>query len=444
LGSAELPQYEWAPWLLARSGGSYGTGQVVITSPSNEPFLGWFIPKALTGQSRPLVKANGVRRKVGEVFASETPLYPGRLAISYPNFPELFDNLSAIDVKDSDSLVDVDSSNGEEVTAIVPFFGEAAFDQSKQSAHVVVFKEKSIYIVDLRQKDLYRRSGGQAGLANPVQKLETNGLGCNIPYSVSVSKNAIFFANSTGIWALRRDLSLQFIGEKIERLWMRIRPERLSLCHAHHDPQQTFYMLSVPLDDSTYCSDVFVYNYREEEKGQMGSWVRFTNYPSSGWTNLGYDGFSLSVYGELYGNRMQGLNGDYSDDGTAIATTAVLKAQDFGDSGIGKHVKYAIMHYKPYTQINSIRLYSSADFATTFDNTSSFRLNVDTTTDNLSDVGMYKLIQLRHSFEDARGVYFQLKLVWDGVDEPMDFCGVSYRASPLDDKYILEAGKTID
>jgi hypothetical protein len=203
-------------------------------------------------------------------------------------------------------------------------------------------------------------------------------------------------------------------------------------------------MLSIALDDDSYNRDVFVYNYREEEKGQMGSWTRYNNYPAAGWANLGYEGFYQSVYGEIYGTRDRGLTGDYSDDGTAIESSVLLRAMDFGDSGTGKHVKYAIMHYRPYTQVSSIRLYSSMDFATTLTQASSFRVNVDTTTDNLSDIGTYKLIQLRHSFEDARGVYFQLKLVWDGVDEPMDFCGVSYRVSPLDDKYILEASKTLD
>ncbi len=437
--SGSYPQYDWSPWLIARLSGS--RGQLSISSPTNDTIYGWFEPKAISVQTRPLVTVNGIRRTTGEIFMSETRLYPSRLAVSYPNYPEVFDNLDALLPDNSDSIFDIDSSNGEEITATVPFFGEAAFDQSKQSAHVVVFKERSIYIVDLRQKDLYRRTGGSAGLPNPVQKLETNGIGCNMPYSVAVSKYAIFFANDAGIWALRRDLKVQPM-DSMSRIWDRLTPESMVTAHGHNNPLSSHYMLSVPLDSDETCNDVVVYNYSNEEEGRIGAWSRYSNYPALGWANIDYRGYFLSRQGAVWGERNEGLSADYSDDGTAISTEITFRAMDFGDPAIGKVVKYGIITYKPYTQIDSVRLYSSADFTTAWSATGTYSVDLITTTDNLSDAGNYKIVQLRHSFADARGAFFQLKLIYDGVNEAMDVCGVHYRASGLDDKTILDAGKT--
>jgi hypothetical protein len=439
-GTNDLYQYDWSPWLIAKAGGLFKKGQIVIESPVGKDIVAWFEPKSIATAGRSYVSINGSRVTTGEIVQSVTPLYPSRIAVSYSNFPEMFDNLRASNPEESDSIIDVNSSDGEEITGMIPFFGEAAFDQSKQSANIVVFKENSIYIVDVRQKELYRVTGGARGLANPVQRLETNGIGCTAPYSIAASKHAIFFANESGIWALGRDLSVNFVGEPLDRLWARTNKDYLSLYHGHHDPKNRTYMLSYTNGSDETFDDAFVFKHSVDQPA--GSWTRYDNIPALGWANLNYESRYLSTSGEVWGWRDLGLTSDFRDDADGISTEVTFRTISYGEEGIRMNAKYVLGYYKPYTQIDNIDLYYATDFNTTWTQAGSFSIDVDTTTDNLSDLGSKKMEMIKHGLADTRCHHLQLKLVWDGADEAMDFAGWVYRVTPLDDKGITEAGET--
>ena len=136
--------------------------------------------------------------------------FPSRILISYPNYPEIFDNPAAAQDNQSVSAVDINTADGQEITAIVPFFGSSAFGAAMQSGVVVVFKSNSIYLVDLSEK---------AKGNNAVQKIESAGLGCTAPGSVCPTKDGIIFANESGMYRLKRDLTVEYVGRRMERIW---------------------------------------------------------------------------------------------------------------------------------------------------------------------------------------------------------------------------------
>jgi hypothetical protein len=358
--------------------------------------------------------------------------------VSYPNYSEVFGNIYAVDASTSDSAIDVNPADGQELTGLIPFFGDTAFGAALRGAVTVAFKHNSIYLLDPSVK----ASGG-----NPVQKIETNGIGCTCPASIAVSKNAIFFASEAGIYALRRDLTIQYVGKMIERLW----EEKTSfaqlpaLAAGHHDPIGKKYKLSYPVLGATQNSGVFTYNHSQEDEGttNVGAWTRYDNYPATGWANLNADEFFASTKGWVYRSRRNASAFDFADLGEAISATLLIRATDFGDSGNRKQVRHIIGHYRPITSLTSISAYSATDAAEVFTNLDSFVVTKGSTSTDLGDLGGKKVVSLAHSLPTERALYFQIKFVENGLNEGIDFIGLDYLVLLLSHHGIEDAISTL-
>lgn len=434
---------EFTPWLTARSGNDTPpAGRILIRQPRADSTTMEVIPSFVNYS----LFINSVRRVTGEQVSASTRVYPSRILISYENYPEIFDNPTSILDSNSDSAIDINSADGQEITGIIPFFGDAAFTAAQQSAILVVFKTNSVYLVDINQK--------KQGL-NPVQRIETQGQGCTAPYSIAVTKAGVMFANESGIYRLRQDQSIEYLGRFMERFWTeRVSIRNLDLVHGHHYGLGRSFKLSVPItstSDNSYIenSEVYVYNHTSEDFGPAtygastrGAWSRYDNHPATGWANLSSDAFFSSTSGRVFSVRTAGDQTDYRDDSSAITMTMDLRANDFGNSGIRKVVDSIVVHYRVASTSNSTSLDYSLDLEEEYSPTTGVIIRKSSANTGLSDIVNRAIVTIRHNIARRRAVYMQVRIENTAIDDSVEVAGVDFRVGGLSDRGITQAAQT--
>jgi hypothetical protein len=433
-------QSAFVPWVTASAGNEFASGQLVLEQPFT-PSASLELELPTFSSSQLQVYGNGVLRTSGASVGARELAYPSRILISYPNYPELFDNPTAEIDSDSVSAVDVNPADGQEITAIIPFFGESAFGAAQKSGVVVVFKTNSVYLVDIAAK----RAG-----QNAIQRLESRGLGCTAPGSVTVSRDGIMFANESGIYKLTRSLQIDYIGRRMERIWRgEVDRTLLALCAGHHYTAGSRYKLSVPLVASadTSPSQALVYDhtreYRADGYGQ-GSWTEYSNHPALFWCNLNEDAYFSTQTGQVFVLRRANDVTDYRDDAAAIAAVATLRATDFGDNSIRKVVGDVLVHYRVTPGVDSEAVVASAadlegDF-NPLDESSVKASNASGT--GMSDQPNRKVRSIRYSLSRRRLLWVQLQISNSQIDQPLEVAQIGYRVAGMQSEGIIQAKST--
>lgn len=428
-------QEAFVPWVIAGAGNDFNSGQLVLRQPKDSEAL---LAVKLPGFDATKIVSfvNGRKYEPSAKVTSVITRYPSRIIQSYSNFPEMFDNPRALRDIDSKSAIDVNSADGQEITAIIPFFGESAFGAAQQSGTVVVFKTNSIYLVDLNAKD-----AGQ----NAVQKIDSQGKGCTAPGSVSVTKSGIMFVNETGIYRLNKSLTVEYLGRKYEGKFRTTADlTKIALAAGHHDAINNVYKLSYQAKDEDRNDKVAVYNHvREYEarNGTDGSWTHYDNHPAIGWANLIAESFFASTMGRVFSLRNTNTVSDYRDDSSAVNFIATLRATNFGDSGRRKVLRGIITHYKGENSIGTT-LQVARDLIDNFDQTDVFEIKSNQDSSGLDDVGAWKINSIMSSVYDAKGIYFQLKYANNAIDEYLEITAIDYKVAGISDKGILQAKQT--
>jgi len=429
-----------SPWMIAQAGNLIGNGRVVISQPKVvDTILEMESSTGLTTDMQLFVNGLKIPRIVSgsPVYTAGVAEYeyPSRVLISYPNFPEIFSNPTATVDSESVSVVDVNSADGQEITGIIPFFGESAFGAAQKSGVVVVFKTNSIYLVDIAAK---------ASGINPVQRIESQGLGCTAPHSIANTRDGIMFANESGLYRLGRNLAIEYVGQKIERVWReRVNRNYLDRVFGHHYGTGSQYKVSVPLDGNTSPGDLLVYSHVREYRGGFGAWTRYSDHPAIGWANLFSDAYFATTDGQVMSVRRTGGASDYRDDNRPISMQALLRAMDFGDSGIRKSVRFLIVKFRVVADTSSTFLYTARDLVDNFEETDRFVL--DDTRNNLTglqDPNRIKVKSIRFSPKEKESVYFQTLITNAEIDQPVEIVEVSYRVTGMTDKGMEEAAET--
>lgn len=428
------------PWLIARSGNDVvRAGRIIVRAPQQTDVL----PSMEASFDGYALYVNSLPIETDTSVPASERIYPSRILVSYQNYPELFDTPTAILDSDSLSAIDINPADGQEITGVIPFFGEAAFTAAQQAGILVVFKTNSIYLVDINQK--------VSGSNLVVQRLETQGLGCTAPYSISVTKNGIMFANNSGIYRLRRDQAIEYIGKFMERNWVnKVDRDVLSLAQGHHYGVGRMYKLSVPIsgteDTATgYIepSEVYVYNHTQEEEGQLGAWSRYDNHTAIGWANLASDAFWASTGGKVYILRTTNSETDFRDSNEPIVFRLDTRPNDYGNSGIRKVLDKVVASYRTGSNTASNNMYFAVDLEQEYSATTPFR--VAGTAENLTgfdDEVQKDVITLRHSLDRRKGVYFSIRIENSNLDQNVEIAGLDYRIGGLDSKGIKSASKT--
>ena len=425
-----------SPWVFANAGLDLGGQTMVLAFPENSLTT---TPEIVFPSPLGNVEYYGNKIKVktaGENVGAVTSRFPSRLVISYPNFAEVFhrpfDDSGAL----SESIIDVNPADGQEITGVFPFFSESAFGASLKSASLIVFKTNSIYIVnpDTRQS----------------QKIETNGLGCTAPYSIAATREGLMFANEAGLYRLTRALTVEPIGSYIDRLWREgVNHSALDLMQGHAYGVGRRYKVSIPVTDQTTPSDVLVYDYtREDSRNTYGSWTKYSNHPATGWCNLLEDAYFGSTRGRVYKVSNANSKYDYQDDGSAITGSVVFRALDFGDSAIRKRVLHLLVHYRipslseGQVDIETAKVYMGINLVDNFVELDKFKIDVPNEPDGLSTISPNKQVTLRYSVRNPKSLYFQVKVDDNGLHTPLQVTGLSFRVAGLSTEGITEAAQT--
>ncbi len=407
------------PWMTAASGGEYALGQVIVRVPKySSTFLS--VTPATYGTNYD-VYINDVKRAASTAVSATEKLFPSRVVISYENYPELFDNPCG-PVTVSDSAVDVNTADGEEISGIIPFFGSSAFSASQVENTVVVFKTSSVYILNLETRQ--------------IQKIDSRGLGCTAPASISATSNGIMFANLSGVYRLNRDLTVAYVGRNLERYWKEtVNADSITTATGHNYGIGRQYKLSVPVDDDSENSVVLVYDHTRETSAYAnasevyGAWTRYTNHPATGWCSLNSDSFFSTSTGQVFKVRANNDATDYRDDGEAVAEmTIVLRANDCGLPGLRKVCRAVVTHLRMETSITSALMYSAVD------NNSAFQ----TIGTIVNTSAAKKVSTFRSSLPTPRFVYLTIKYTHSVKDEAFVLAGVDLLVAQLSQQGLVE------
>ena len=413
-------QSAFVPWVIASAGSEYKGGQIVLRQEKIESTtMELTVPAAVTNATW---FVNDISRTAATDVAATSQLFPSRVLISYKNFPEIFDNPFGL-VIESDSAVDVNAADGQEITGIIPFFGSSAFGASLVEESLVVFKSNSIYLLNVTTLE--------------VQKIQSRGLGCTAPYSIATTRDGIMFANNSGIYRLNRNQSIAYVGKNMEKLWQdSVNRDQLAVMTGHHYAVGRQYKLSVPVGSSqTTNNQVYVYDHQREGKAQeFGAWSRFTNHAATGWANQGNDAFFGTTDGQIMSIRRVGNETDYRDDADAISMVAILRAEDFGQPGSRKIVGAVTSHFQlRRSSMKGTTMSSSADLDGDFSSAGTFTFTKGTTN---------KLGNAVSNLPRRRLSYLQLKYTNSTKDEDVVLTGIDYSVALLNEKGVPDRAST--
>jgi len=408
-------QEDFRPWLSAVAGGDYTRGTLIVSQPLAQiAGPGLKMPSSMTGVQ---IFVNDLLRTADAELEFPVKRLGSYAARSYRNYPELFDNPLTPDTDNSDSVIPINPADGQEITAMIPFFGtSAAGGASQLEQSMVFFKTNSIYLVDIETR--------------AVTRIDSRGLGCTAPRSVASSRNGIVFANESGVFMLTRSLEVVPVGQALTNLWRdTINRDQLSEATGHHYGTGRRYKLSVPTGSGTYCSGVLVYDY-EREGNTFGAWTRYTNHPVTGWCNLGKDAFFASQAGDVFLVRNRGEASDFRDEDQAVAEAVItLRAEDFDLPGVRKLVTRVISLFElELSDLTDVAIAVAADLSTNY-------VQVGAPAVSRTD---YRQITLAATPTTKRGTQIQVRYMHQQKDQQLVLTAVVFTVGQLNETLIKQ------
>lgn len=424
-------QRQVAAWFSAEAGASYANGELLLRSPIvTEETMEVVLPTF----TEFLIFGNEVRRGSGDQVSTVSSVFPSRVVVSYENFPEIFNRPTGSGVSE---IFDINPADGQEITGVIPFFGDSVFGASSKGEIVVVFKTNSIYLIDL---------SGNSIDSSRIQKIDSRGLGCTAPYSIAPTQNGVMFANTSGIYRLRQDLTVEYIGRRVERIWKKEVGD-ISVAAGHYSPTANSYKISFPSKGDVAPSRALVYNTTREYTAdgyREGSWTEYSSHNVTGWSNSTTDSFFATTKGDVQQVLSESSERPFQDNGEAISAVATLRAMDFGESSIRKAVGNAVIYFRTVDgSDNNTRVLSSINLKDQFVEADRATIrSLDTPNDGLGSTGEVKIRPIRFTFDRRKGTHFQLKFENSTVDSSMEITGIGYRVAGLSVKGIEEAKDT--
>lgn len=418
--------------ITAEAGDSFDNGYLKLQSDT--PFDVTLTPKsafvssfkyAVGGQNIPMTA------DVAATSSAVQELFPSRLVYSYPNYPEVLDACFVASDLDSDNVIDVNASDGQEITAIQPFFGDSSFGQGSKEGVILVLKTNSAYVVDLNAKKEGR---------NAVQKLDTQGLGCEYPRSLSPIRNGLQFANRAGVWKITQDLRFMFAGRKLSNLWEQdllglIVATDIPCAHNSRLDSRWRLILDGPSGDGVSYNHLREYlpdGYRD------GSWMQLASYPGLGFANLSSASFMASDKNRVALLLTSAYEEPFYDAGEAIYSEAILAAQDFGDATRRKSVQSFQLVLRTESDLKGLEVSTATEMRDAYVDADSLSVTVVKPT-GLSDQTSERIQAFLFNSMNKRGTYFQLRLVHQSADEAPEILAVSYKVAGLTDKGVTDA-----
>jgi hypothetical protein len=404
-----------AAWYMAEGGFDFASGEINILFPkalSTTPELQ--LPATIDSQYVKIF-GNGVVRVQNTAVGAIQRYRGSRVCSSYVNYPEMFENPDTDDSTQSSYIWDVNPADGQDITCVIPLLGTSTSQGSQLESILIIFKERSIYALNVK--------GGTP------QLLETNGMGCDSPYSVSYIQNGLAFSNRAGVFMIDRNLRIRPIGDLISRSFEEYGSDNLTLLQGHHHGPSQQYKLAMG-DDK-----VLVASYGPMAEGPNPAWSTYSNHEvRGGWSNFGAYEVFASGSNRVFINRDSGTSEDYRDGSEPITLTIDFRMTAFSDPTIRKQVRHVGVTYRNmasaaevvsvYAAVNAKKTYSLLDQS------------------SLSSDDVRKVQTIRYGLPNGRFNYLQLRLVDANLDQPIEVGGIQYRAIGLSQFGTQEAKQT--
>lgn len=257
------------------------------------------------------------------------------------------------------------------------------------------------------------------------------------------------FANESGIYKLTRQLTVEPIGQFVDRIWREeVDLAQLSLAQGHHYGVGRQYKLSVPLQDAVSNTDVLVYEHTRESRGQPGAWGRYDGHEATGWANLLDEEFFATVHARVCTRRKSATKWDYSDRGTAVVATVALRPNDLGIPNTRKRLLHVSVHFRnPQEETLNISQESTTvelatDLKEDFLPCDKYESSGLFSRTGMSDLGLIKGETVRFSVPTSKAIQYQVKIENSGLYETLQFSGITYRVSAMSTKGTKEADDT--
>jgi hypothetical protein len=422
------------PWLSAQAGGYQSTAQIIIERPewaNTTPAV--FLANVTNGRWFSF----GAIAPVSTDIPFQTLAYGSRILASYANTPEVFDAPFVEIDSLSQSAIDVAPGDGQTITGMIPFFGESAFTASARAAALLVLKQQSAYLVDLNEKAAGR---------NAVQRLETQGRGCQAPHTVVSTKNGTTFCDASGVYQINQDMQFRNVGQRLGRFWDELDTSRIAEFTAHNALRSSQYQLSAYKKDGTRVQ--LTYNYAREylDANGIGSWAIFTGVDFGMAVN---QAGTKSVYSLPNGDVVQFRNANTSFDyqgprGEAFERAVTFRIMDFGAPGIRKLLSSLSLRFRvPTTNILGLTVQTANDNTRQWVDTD--KAEIRTPQNNQSGLGDKNNVVLdtvRFTVRNRKATAFQVRLFDARVREDLQLSAVTYQVVALTAKGVKQAAQT--
>jgi hypothetical protein len=358
---------------------------------------------------------------VTSVFISNKHL-GSRIIVSPKNYPETF---IAPYVEEENSsefaphVIDINSNDGQEITGIIPFFGESVFGSGTRESTLVVFKPNHIYLVDINSKD------------GSYVKLDSGNRGCTVTNSLVETKNGVMFTNELGIYRLNRDQTISYIGEKIDRLWKaNVNPTDLYRYGAINNKINQKFIMNI----NKTTTVVYDYVSEVDRRNPYGSWTVYNNMPSTAWYDLYNNIYFGTSTGQVMKQRTYNSVLDYRDDAQPVSSTVTTAPLHFGGQGSEKFFANIMVHYFNNKQaLSGIELQVALDYSSSFVSLGVIDIPANDKT----------ITTLKYSLPFKRGESIQLKFLSSTIDTNLAVAGVSSSVAIVSDK-LLTSKKNVE
>jgi len=341
---------------------TYGTTATAVATVVSNKVSAITVTNAGSGYtSAPTVTITGGGGSSATATASVSALSPSGLRLIRQFTNRLFavgtgDNrntLYASDILDAEvwkstNSIVVGGNDGEDIIAIQPFF----------DFELLVFKPNKIYLVTVDPTS--------TTAAGWTVRLINDKIGCQASRSAIFTSKDVLFLSNDGIRSVVRSAADDFytvgptLSEPVKNVIARINRGYIGSANgAFHNNR---YYLALPLDNSTTCNYVLVYNTL------FGSFEGLWSIAASAMTKTNFSGgYSVNCVklavgsptgqvGHLYDYLDPDLQGDgnteFKDYGTSYASYVVTKAYDFDDRISKKYGSHYEMEYYFSTATN--------------------------------------------------------------------------------------------
>jgi hypothetical protein len=334
---------------------AYGTNASATATVASNKVTGITITNAGSGYtSAPTVTITGGGGSGATATASVSALSPAGLRLIRNFTNRLFavgtghsrNTLYASDILDSEiwkttNSIVVGGDDGEDIIAIQPFF----------DYELLVFKPNKIYLVTADPT--------ATTAAGWTVRLINDKIGCQAAASAIFTNKDVFFLSNDGIRSVVRSAADDFyavgptLTEPVKNIIARINRSYIGDANAAFHNNR--YYLSLPLDNSTTCNYVLVYNTL------FGSFEGLWSIAASAMTKTNFSGgystncVKLAIgsptgqVGHLYDYLDPDLQGDgnteFKDYGTSYTSYVVTKAYDFDDKISKKYGSHYEMEF---------------------------------------------------------------------------------------------------